>query len=371
MAAHLVFLVHGMGAYVDAQGRLDPSWHEHAEQALRAAADAQDTLSGFGAEELDARVEFVRVNYDGLFHDLARNWEKNGETLARFQAYSALADLFTGAGELRDNFFWTHVADVMMYFTSSIVRRAVVEEVKAQILERLEGDSIARWSVLGHSLGTAVAHDAVDDFIREYHVEKDRPWYTPPQLIAMIANVSRVLQRPGASVYDSCVAPKITGCKAFLTADHDFDPFTWPRPFRPRGGPWDAAREPFGAFRFFDPTGLGHVQLPADLDPDDVVGAPVEFMLRNNPHDFDHYLANPRVHLPILAWLGGRVVTAAQINVAATKYRAAQRSAAVDAIREAMAEKVQEAMALSGDEDLDFDALYGRLKALVEKWRLS
>jgi hypothetical protein len=364
-----VFLVHGMGAYVDPQGKLDPAWHQGALEALSTAADEQEVLD-LNGDRLASEVEFVPVHYDHIFHELARNWESNSETLGKFQQFAALADLFTGAGELKENFFWTHVADVMMYFASPIVRRAVIESVKAQLLERLQDDTIAKWSVIAHSLGTAVAHDAVDDFIREYHVEKDQYWYTPPQLLAMISNVSRVLQRRNTSVYASHAAPHITGCKAFLTADHDYDPFTWPRPFRPSGGVWDAARDPFAAFRYFDPTGLNHVHLPEDLDPADLSSSPLRFLRSNSPHDFSHYVANPRVHLPILAWLSGQLVESATVNEAAAAYRVRQRSAATDAIRDIMMDKVEEATGLSSDEELTFEELFGRLKAIVEKWRL-
>jgi hypothetical protein len=112
------------------------------------------------------------------------------------------------------------------------------------------------------------------------------PRHEQALVIAMLANVSRVLQtvpkaldgtvRPGAAGQEG------HGCLTYMTFRHILDPFCIPKMFRPLNWPDEHAVER-GAYCYVE---VDHIH---DL----------------NVHDLNHYLKNPLVHIPIFRSLAG------------------------------------------------------------------
>jgi hypothetical protein len=192
----------------------------------------------------------------------------------------------------RETFINTHVVDVLMYRALRQVAGMVRESVRSQILEALtkRGNiGEVRWSVIAHSLGTAVIHDSLQGLYSESSLNPDANFtgVTRPTTLAMIANVSRVLEDGGNfDVYTSRVRPGAdnrAGCLFYLNARHEWDPFTQPKKFAPMSN-WPSmearARELFVDCQIRD---IGQL----------------------NVHALEHYLDNPLVHGPLFNSLLG------------------------------------------------------------------
>ena len=297
MAKKIVFLLHGMGDYSAAD------WHVPYVDAIR---QAHSLYPLFSDDTLDDRAEFVAIEYDSIFRDLLDTWASNAAlvkaaSLEAGVSLSKLTQWLAGAGELKDNFAWTHAADVLLYRAFSLVRNRVCVHVARQITTRLkkainETGSV-QWAGIGHSLGTAVLHDTL---ARLWHpdspipgAEAFAPHNVQADLIMMVANVTRVLEVKTAAepydVFQTAVAPGFggqsqRGCKYYLTARHRLDPFTVPKMFDPQMWPDEAALM---------------------AQPPRYMNVEVNHLHDRNVHDFGHYLKHPAVHIPMLRALFG------------------------------------------------------------------
>ena len=294
MRKHVLFLVHGMGVYVDASGQPTTTWSEGVESLLREIYEGYPSL----VTPFDDIFEVVSINYDTVFHDLVTRWQTESQTIASAGIEAAevamrLTDWLDGGAMLDDNFAWTHAGDVVMYRYFGLVRQRVKIRVANQIHDALlpnNNGAVTRWSVIAHSLGTAVAHDVLHALnattpndagisILDAAVPK-------PNVIAMLANVSKTLEND-VDVYDSVVVPPIA-CNNYLSANNKFDPFVMedlliPKAFKPSGhSTWDAA---IANAKFKD--------------------VEIENIHEINTHSAANYLRNPAVHVPLLRTLCG------------------------------------------------------------------
>jgi hypothetical protein len=291
MADQIVFLVHGMGHHAE-------GWHQ---PWVKALAHAYNRYPAMQSRAFETRFEFVPVSYDPIFRGIVEGWQSNAQALAAAGVTGIGAKLtrwLKDAGELKDNFAWTHAADVLLYrlfdLAQGNVCAVVAERIKTTITAAGPG---ARWSVIAHSLGTSVLHDTLARMWAN-----DSVWARDhrARLIAMVANVSRILERkkdlPAGVVGDVLASPVRPGVASnyFLNLEHALDPFIWPRRFHPFAWP-DAATLAMNPPRYIhsaDPDVLGRSYVL-----DHIHGA--------NVHDFEHYLASPKAHVPLFRMLLG------------------------------------------------------------------
>lgn len=293
MAQDLLFFVHGMGQH-------GKDWHEDAVQTLR---NAWKTYKDVADIDFDTRVKAVGICYSDIFDEFREKWAKSAEGILKVldQAPTAadtakLAALVkAGAKALAsaddENFVWTHIADVILYRFCSIARQAVDVRVANHIGKTLKESGSPTWSVIAHSLGTSVIHNTLCKMFKGAPVA-NIPALTlnsRPYAVAMVANVSRVLQLDELAdmkVYNSPVFPgKFSSgalCSHYLNIRHEYDPFTWPSSFFPD--------QP--GLKFNQP-GYRH------LRPETILGW--------NTHDLSHYLRLPSVHAPLYRLLRGDV----------------------------------------------------------------
>lgn len=307
MARHVLFCIHGMGEHGE-------DWHEAGIKVLRAAFSEYELIAELDFDETFDPVPLVyddilagaraRANADfAAFRGAVLGDLSNAGEAARGEVESRLDGIgqLIGAGD--DGFLWTHVLDVVLYRFARTMRMGIDVSIAEKLMGKLAGGGHASWSVLAHSLGTSVAHNVLNSLYNTGFpnapggpLEPLDPVETRCRTLAMIANVSRVLQRQGAKVYESRVRPGSATagrlCAYYLNARHKLDPFTVVRPFDPDVWP-DAVtfnRDRYQALRpghiRFSPSGLRRV------------------------HDFDHYLMNPRVHVPLFrSILGRRIIS--------------------------------------------------------------
>lgn len=311
---HLIFLVHGMGAFA-------PGWSESAQKTIR---DQYATYSALSFIPFNQRFTFVEINYNDEFEALRKVWRDMSKALGDALKAGApgqlgktpddkkfVADLNHVAGLAdKDNFLTTHVVDVLLYVAARQTAATVRESVRNQIFKALNAQVKAgntlRWSVIAHSLGTAVVHDSLHEAYSDKPTKKGGKLatITRASCLAMIANVSRLLEWD-IDVYLSRTRPgnpdePDAACRAYLNAHNMFDPFTRPKPFAP------AAHWPSLGVRAL---GLYQdVEISTIEDPETV-------------HDLDHYLRNPRVHGPLFNQLvGQQVLDRATIDDAHARY---------------------------------------------------
>lgn len=275
-----LFLVHGMGVF-------DATWSKPVEKLL---ADIYGRYETLASVDQKARFTIHPIRYDDILRDLVKKWQTDSTAISKLatNVTAKLADSLVGwlktAGT---GFQWSHAADVLLYRCFSDVREAVVVTVANQIFKVVNADlkknQQARWGVVGHSLGTAVAHDALHalwatDFGGGVRFE---PADVKADFVMMIANVSRVLETD-VDVLESLVQPgkpsiATRGCLNFLTARHALDPFTVPRMFDPQDWP-DSETVTSGRYQSIR----------------------VNHFRDKNIHGFEHYLMHPAVHIPLL-----------------------------------------------------------------------
>lgn len=298
MAKHLLLFVHGMG-------KPDAHFYEAGLKVLKAAFMQYPLLKeNFSFDE---QFEAMPIVYDNEFEQLRSRWRDDvdaiKDTLARdiddrdadakASVDKQIEELHDLAGSGPDNFFNTAAMDVLLYRFFRTVRMNVNIQVSNQIAQRIQGDGpdLPDWSVLAHSLGTAVVHNTLNAMYSTSFPNGAtlRVQDTRPDVVMMIANVSRVLQLPSVPVLCSRVKPGsvLSGrcCRVYLNARHRLDPFMKPKPFDP-----DAWPDPV----FFNNGQYQRLQ-PSHFVMDKLAGV----------HDLDHYLLNPRVHVPLFKSLLG------------------------------------------------------------------
>src|SRR5579871_1948386 len=145
---HAVFLVHGMGVY-------QPGWEKTVVESITAAYNKYEFLKKV---DIGDRFEFVPVGYDDIFQEIVKNWGDNAAILAKLPAGMVPADVqrltswMQSAGELKNNFLWTHAADVLLYRAFRLVRERVCASVATQIIKKVTQQYLdsqeSSWSVI-------------------------------------------------------------------------------------------------------------------------------------------------------------------------------------------------------------------------------
>lgn len=297
---HVLFLVHGMG-------RQQNNWADPVIQSLR---DLSGQYAHFETNTIDEAVQFVPLRYDHIFDDLLGRWQGDFEGVMNSEALPGipkgrLSGLMSSMNSDERHFFWSHIADVLIYRFFPLVRDRVRIEMIREIaknvtLYRNRHGSNTKFSFVAHSLGTAVLHDSLHKLgTTEWHDEIANvmgPPHTRFQALFMLANTSRILQSD-IDPYQSVVCP--AGSKGDVQVEyldqyrnvlHPYDPITLIRRLTP--GSWGSN---------FMQIELRHVRHP-------------------NVHDFLHYLDHPGVHIPLFRILCGfkSVLPAEEIRVKET-----------------------------------------------------
>jgi len=286
MAKHIIFLIHGMGTHND-------GWSKPTQKLIKKLYGQYPLLS---TRPFDNVFTFQEIRYDNLFQDIRQRWKDDSNAVLQTLADNNMDDTAVakvaelGAAGNQDNFFTTHILDVIFYRFVPLVTDYVRVNVAKQILTALNSASDLRWSVIAHSLGTAVAHDTIHAIYNTPIPDNPNPPLstadTRAQVIMMVANVSRLLQT-GVKAYESIVRPSRNirqgACSYFLNARHQLDPFTKPKQFDPADDWPDVETR--------SEDGYQSITTSAISEP--------------NVHDLDHYLENPKVHIPFFRALRG------------------------------------------------------------------
>ncbi|MEM6484714.1 MAG: hypothetical protein AAF662_07005 [Pseudomonadota bacterium] len=281
MNKHIIFLLHGMGTH-------EAGWSKEAVKSFKANAKAIDY-----PVSINDNFEFVELNYDHLFLEYIDQHNKNAAQITSYMStgqiggntvFRGLFDYATGSLK-NEKFVVSALGDVYLYRLSdyaAAVRTFVLSEITKTLNAKPDKPA---WSVISHSLGTRVIHDAMDEFVSS---PTNISVFGKPVSLAMIANVVHLLAFSPTRLWkDTRVWPSrsiIKGaCSRYVSALHPADPFTWIREFDPTPE-WGNNAEYAGQYRR---TALGLKELT-----------------RANSHSFAGYLENPKVAADLCWALG-------------------------------------------------------------------
>jgi hypothetical protein len=290
MSNHQVFIVHGMGNFENDiwAGNLKAQFRDLFGQYTKLREN--NYVNGFDLHAL---------NYSEVFEDYRQQWRNDAKKAADAllksdwserkldrKAADQLVKLANGA--TGDDFWRTHVLDVVMYRYLPQITQTIRRSIEVQIKERLKsfGDDIPDYSIICHSLGTAVIYESF------YAMINDSPplyQYFRPVNVFMVANVVKPLWNYGGTCYPTEMGPDSTNkgfCNYFANFSHKLDPFS----------NFDRFDKPEA--KWFSPTAQQDERyLNVDL--------PAEDIQITNVHALEHYLSHPDVHVPILRCLTG------------------------------------------------------------------
>ncbi len=297
-----LFVVHGIGVF-------DNGWVAPVEALLTDIYGRYEVLSSVARKD---RFTIHPIRYDDVLSALVKKWQADATAVSKLSA-----DVSAGAAEALvgwlktagTGFQWTHAADALLYRCFSDVREAVQVAVANQIMAVVNDDlnkfQDAKWGVLAHSLGTAVAHDALHALWTTELAGGARvdPADVKAAFVMMVANVSRLLETD-VDVLTSVVQPgkpsdPERGCLNFLTVRHALDPFTIPQMFDPAAWP-DEETVQQGRYQSIR----------------------VNHFRDRNIHGFQHYLSHPAVHIPLMRLIANQkaVVSAAEEKAALKEF---------------------------------------------------
>lgn len=279
---HTVILLHGMG-------KPDSKMFEDWEKSL---AKLHDSYAEPG-DEFATQFECVPINYDSFFEDRRNAWAEQVQKILDAGVALPVNDLTVDDLEpiTEDNFFTTHLMDVLLYrfdpLVADEIRDHVAERMLHVIRNRPAGTKV---SVLAHSLGTSIAHDAINVIYHPPQVHA-KPKLTTGNFrfhaIIQLANNSRALESKW-SAYNSFVRPGIKDSDGgqyvatrMLSASHKYDPLAALRGFNPIDNWPNAETVKEKRMVLVNPSIIQHW----------------------NVHDFSHYLNDPRVHIPMFRFL--------------------------------------------------------------------
>ncbi len=242
-----------------------------------------------GGESFEDRFDCVNIEYDSIFESRRNDWNEQIDAILNSGVTGiellSPEDLESIA---EDNFFTTHIQDILFYRLVPLVAEHVRSHVITQIVAAIKAaHSSSKISIIAHSLGTSVILDSVNAM---YHTPDDNGNTLSHgnfrfQTIAMIANVSRTLETRW-DAYDSLVRSGQNNSdnyvtNTFLSTSHKWDPLVSLRRFSPADNWPDADTVAKGRVAVIEPGIIAHV----------------------NVHDFSHYLNNPAVNVPLFRML--------------------------------------------------------------------
>lgn len=276
----VLVLVHGVGVH-------PPGWSKDIVDKLDALASQYPAFHG--KQAFHERLQIREISYDAVFNTVVDSWQSDATQLDAWAKASGRS-LPKLVGWLRSplpsdakGFFWSTAIQPLLYAGFHLVRdavRATVTDQFASIANEVLANGSAEITVLSHSLGSVVTHDALDFLGRGYKgneaLAASRWGFTN---LFMLADICQLARKLGADIdyFDSIVRPSSAGaagatyCQYFVNVWHRFDPFVIAAPFRP--GTWGSNYIPIG---------------------------PLEHFHNANVHGFTHYLDHPLVHAPLI-----------------------------------------------------------------------
>ena len=312
MSKAVLFLVHGIG-------RQKKGWSEALDGPVPALEAAMQNYACFAAgDKLSKYLDVVEIRYDDIFDDVLKQWSDLAASLpaaSGFDWLDSVNKVLVDCGN-DSNTFARFGGDVLIYKGFDLIARAVRLRVNSVITAKMHrvladasaaGSAAPPFAVAAHSMGTAVAQDALfqlatntwredrtrlnelwsNNKLRPISRFVDNPNLTSDQRadfnavlqdqehkvpvginsLFLVSDTSPLLHRAAGLYSHHQPTPGSFDCRAVCTIAHDLDPVC-----------------KIGS------AGFSVLQRPS------AVTISVKHMHDKNIHGFGHYLSHPRVH---------------------------------------------------------------------------
>ena len=289
MSKHALFMVHGMGEQED-------GWHKPAVKVLRKAWNESTKLKQKTGLSFDQFYEIVAYRFSNKFIEYWADYKDQAKKLSKLTIVPKLPIIKTlfnvaKAQPDNDNSLLTHWGDVLLYGATGY-QELIPEEIVASLRDR----NYNNYSVIAHSLGTRVMHDALQRAFSGDNVDYDM--FGVPTVFLSAANVSRLMSFNTAEFEDRGSAEykvfpsnrqREGCCTHYITARHKLDIIGSLRPFKMHHTRISNA---FVAANYLNEA------LPyLDLMPTTRYGDLTNFM--SDVHSLENHLSHPSVYVPL------------------------------------------------------------------------
>lgn len=314
---HRILCIHGIGKHgndwVTEVDDLDQSF----DALFREKWKKYSALKG----KFDDVVKLHSIHFDDEIEKIFQSWATEAKKLKDGLATSPLlagevgwfTDAIDKAAESKDQSDWqfTHLLDVLMFVGSPSIQDRIITYVGNQILKLVVANPNDNFSVIGHSMGTAVAHKVIQALFNEGVVtangkRQSLKGHFSFQTVCMIANTSYSLSRDRANHYSGIVRPSLTVgqgcCTCWLNANHRLDPVGQFMKFDIRKNPqWLDAKVSTRKLHWDEP--LSRISSAAI-------------------HSINHYFRDPSFHIPFFELTFGVDISDKQQSKAIEEFEA-------------------------------------------------
>lgn len=301
---NVVFLVHGVGRHA-------AGWSGEPGTALETAMQLYPNCFPAGSRLRDY-LKVVEIRYDDLFDTVLDRWRQLADALPAPGGASnwtaKVTQLLQKAGDDR-NIFARFGGDVLLYWGFALVARAVRLRVDAVIASMIyeehkaatdEGRDPPKFAVVAHSLGTAVAQDALYQLATGRWLDEQQNLGAEVREFAARTNLTAAQRRSLVRDLSGAAAPPPGSIAVdldglFLVSDTS--PLLHRSPLYSElqiDGVYDC-HAVWSVNHELDPIGVvgGAGAGPSRPDKKSVV---VRHIHEANIHGFAHYLSHPAVH---------------------------------------------------------------------------
>ena len=264
---HHVYFVHGIGKHdadwVDTEKDNNTTLHQQLEDSWK-RYNANGHLGDF-----DKELDLVPVHYDHIFSMLYQQWaDEVGKLKTHLAAFSGLTDKLEplikiaespANGVAEDNFFYTHILDVLWYWGNTLVQDKIIADVADQIISDVAkhyGKAGHTFSIVAHSLGTSVAHKVIQalwtqpEYANRIDNASSLSQVLKFRVLMQVSNTSFVLSANRDQHYQTQVKPSAIGnrgvCRTMINVSNRYDLISETVPFTPPTGRVVGCTHPVG-----------------------------------------------------------------------------------------------------------------------------
>lgn len=279
----VVFVIHGIG-------RHEEGWSKAFSTGFGTLLGALEADEDFDPEPLLQALEqtvFIEITYDDIYRRSVNVMlQRDADLIAglRVAGLNRLATLLTTDADeahfVRDNIF-----DVLVYRAMrehrAMTRKHVLQQIHRAVDEH--GTDELEYSVVAHSMGTAVAHDALHEMATEPGSPLRHGLTFAIKNLVMIANTSALLRSdydPAQSLVRPFIGPNDPGyVNYYWNFSHRYDPVA----------------QIYSYQRYMK-----------DHSPKRFTFATIDHVQAKNIHALTHYLNDPGVHMRLFSAVYGR-----------------------------------------------------------------
>ena len=256
---HHVYFIHGIGKHAAKWVDSEQNNGATLRQQLEALWNLYNTNGRLG--DFSEQLDLVSVHYDHIYSALYDQWEEEVAKLRTqldpFPGLSARLDPLVrlaaapSAGSVDDEFFYTHIFDLLWYWGNTLIQGKIVAEAAEQIISDIAkhyGKPDHTFSIVAHSMGTSVAHKVIQalwtqpDYANRLGDRGSLSQVLKFRVLMQVSNTSLVLSADRDRHYQTLVKPSAVAnlgiCRTMINVSHQHDLISESVPFNPPRDVW-------------------------------------------------------------------------------------------------------------------------------------